>query len=80
MACITTRLSDGTTVWLRGDAFTDSDVCRVCGFLADALCDFPIGNDKTCDSALCSEHAKVIIGDIHYCPEHSGEYGNIKIF
>jgi len=39
--------------------------------LAEKLCDYPIGGDLTCDSALCNDCATNIIGDLDYCPEHS---------
>jgi len=55
----------------------DLAVCRICGCLAEKLCDYPIGNDKTCDSAMCKECAVHIRGDLDYCPEHATEYGKI---
>ena len=43
--------------------------CHVCGAAADFLCDYPIGNGKTCDLPLCNEHRQHI-GIYDYCPAH----------
>lgn len=34
----------------------DGKVCA-CGYLADYLCDWPMGEGKTCDAPLCEDHA-----------------------
>lgn len=39
--------------------------------LAGKLCDFPLGDGKTCDAALCDKHATKAGNKIDYCPEHS---------
>ena len=80
MACRTAKIEiDGgiSRLWMCGEIFDGSLICRVCGDLADALCDYPLGNDRTCDSALCNSDARHIKGDLHYCPEHATEYGKI---
>jgi hypothetical protein len=47
--------------------------CSVCGRMAQALCDYPVGPRKTCDQPLCDKHA-IKQGaewqDIHFCPTH----------
>lgn len=47
--------------------------CSVCGAVAVALCDYPVGKRKTCDQYLCEKHA-IKQGaewqDIHFCPTH----------
>ena len=78
MACRTVRTENGT-LWICGE-LDDVPCCRVCGCMATQLCDYPIGNDKTCDSALCSDCSHSIKGDLDYCPEHAGEYGKILIY
>lgn len=48
--------------------------CARCIYVAEFLCDFPMGGGKTCDAPLCDKHA---IGqgaeweDLHFCPQHS---------
>lgn len=34
------------------------------------LCDYPIGDDKTCDYGMCEEHSHQIGEDLHYCKTH----------
>lgn len=61
-------------MFICGPGMKDVPVCRVCGHIADKLCDYPVGKGKTCDSKLCIEHAVNIKGDLDYCPEHAQEY------
>lgn len=49
-------------------------ICRKCSAMADKLCDYPVGHEKTCDVPLCGEHVVNITGDIDYCPEHAKGY------
>lgn len=44
--------------------------CRECGAMSEFLCDFPVGDGKTCDRDLCAEHAHEIGPEQHYCTEH----------
>lgn len=48
--------------------------CSECSFIADSLCDFPIGEGKTCDMALCDDHAHPIGPDRHLCPIHAAMF------
>lgn len=75
MAFRTTLLDDGTKMWLCGEAMEDAEVCKECGHLAENLCDFPIGGDKTCDAAICERHSLLAMENTHYCPPHAKEYG-----
>jgi len=36
------------------------DNCAECGWVGDYLCDFPVGEGKTCDRPLCETHANEI--------------------
>lgn len=46
--------------------------CTGCGDIADALCDFPIGDEgRTCDRSICSKCAPEIGADRNYCGEHA---------
>ena len=36
----------------------------------DFLCDYPVGDDKTCDFAMCPEHSNQVGEDLHYCNTH----------
>lgn len=47
-----------------------------CGSAADFLCDWPVGNDKTCDRNLCQWCATQVFADTHYCRDHAQHYGD----
>lgn len=34
------------------------------------LCDYPVGDRKTCDRPLCQLHAHPVAKDRHTCPDH----------
>jgi len=57
--------------WICGSAITP---CNRCGESADYLCDFPVGDGKTCDLPLCGFHACEIGEEIHFCPIHTAMY------
>jgi hypothetical protein len=44
--------------------------CSKCSAVGTLLCDFPVGDEKTCDASLCVRHGTEIAADIHYCPGH----------
>ena len=49
-----------------------------CMWVADCLCDFPVGNGKTCDRPVCEDHAYEVAPDIHYCAPHYNEWMKFK--
>lgn len=40
--------------WICGPGVTP---CSSCAYVADYLCDYPLGGGKTCDAPLCEDHA-----------------------
>ncbi|MBE8578622.1 hypothetical protein [Vibrio sp. OPT18] len=38
------------------------------------LCDYPVGNDKTCDRQLCPNCANAVGPNMHYCTTHHKEW------
>lgn len=36
----------------------------------ESLCDYPMGDGKTCDYGMCGEHSHQIGEDLHYCKTH----------
>lgn len=46
------------------------DHCGDCLDIGNYLCDFPVGDDKTCDRKICSDHAHEVAPDVHYCNGH----------
>ena len=47
--------------------------CR-CGWVRNFLCDFPVGNGKTCDAGLCEGCAVEAAHEVHYCKGHAEEW------
>ena len=46
--------------------------CDFCGSpFADALCDYPIGDGKTCDRKLCSKCRAHVGMNTDLCPKHN---------
>lgn len=48
--------------------------CSECGDLGSNLCDYPVGQGKTCDRLLCDYHARLVAPDLHYCGPHAVEW------
>ena len=44
--------------------------CSYCGDVGELLCDYPVGNEKTCDRPVCENHATEVADNIHYCHSH----------
>ena len=56
-----------------GSLFLCGDIgshCAECGWVGDYLCDYPVGEEKTCDRPLCGAHAHEIAPGLHYCAAH----------
>jgi len=43
--------------------------CDNCGQLSEYLCDYPVGEGKTCDLAICKQ-CRIHIGKYDFCPVH----------
>ena len=69
MTCKTVKTEAGITaiVCSRGRR---PIICK-CGSRGSKLCDFPIGEGKTCDRPLCDRHAVVISPGVDYCQIHA---------
>jgi hypothetical protein len=57
----------GERMFIHGDL---GPHCTECAAPSENLCDHPVGDDKTCDRALCDEHSKGVANDTHYCRDH----------
>lgn len=60
-------MKDGGRAYLRGDL---GPHCAHCADVGTLLCDYPVGDGKTCDQALCEIHATELGTNLHYCPAH----------
>ena len=70
MPCYTITLKSGGTGILCGDLGTHCAAGN-CGDVGIFLCDYPVGDSKTCDMALCENHALQVAPELHYCPAHA---------
>lgn len=57
----------GERIFVNGDL---GPHCTECAAPSDNLCDYPVGQDKTCDRPLCDEHSRGVANDTHYCRDH----------
>ena len=75
MACLLLRDErTGGVIFMCGSDELESHPCRDCNCESDFLCDFPVGDDKTCDAQLCTKHAHEVAPGIHYCKSHYDEF------
>lgn len=69
MPCYTGHFKDGSPYFLCGNLGPHC-AAEKCGAPSDALCDYPVGEGRTCDLPLCESHAYEVAPNIHYCPGH----------
>lgn len=65
------QVKNQTRTYLRGRL---GKPATCCGWISAFLCDYPVGDNKTCDKRLCEEHAYEIAPEIHYCSAHYDEW------
>lgn len=89
MACVQVVLTDkrskrSQVMYMCGDRvdMESLGLCHWCCKPATAMCDYPMGNGKTCNLPLCDEHrvrqrdehGNVIV-DVDFCPIHAKSGG-----
>lgn len=68
--CKWIQLDDGTTVHLKLSNPRRTK-CRFCKkWWGSRLCDFPLGNGRTCDAPMCPACATRTGEDADLCPNH----------
>lgn len=65
----------GSTMFICGDL---GGHCADCAGFDDFLCDYPVGDGKTCDRPMCVDHAHEIAPEIHYCDGHHKMWTEFK--
>ena len=65
--CAAKKRSEGGSIFLCGDL---GEHCAECSAVGDVLCDFPVGEAKTCDRILCEAHSHIVGQNLHYCQTH----------
>lgn len=68
---LTKRENDTGLIHIRGDL---GPHCTECAAPSDSLCDYPVGDGKTCDRNLCEDHCTEVAADVHYCRGHFIEW------
>lgn len=69
MPCYTGLTLRGNKFFLCGDLGPHC-AAEKCGDVGAKLCDYPVGESKTCDLPLCDSHAYEVAPNVHYCPGH----------
>ena len=69
MPCYIERMKDGGTMFMCGNLGPHC-AAEKCSALGVNLCDYPVGDDRTCDLPLCDSHAYEVAPNVHYCPGH----------
>lgn len=71
------HMEGGGTMSIRGDLGPHCGDSR-CADVGVSLCDFPVGEGKTCDMPLCPGHSFEVAPDMHYCPAHTTMWREFK--
>lgn len=76
MVCDVFKNKDGQIIWMCGRELEPAIRCSIkdCHAIAEKLCDFPLGQELTCDRKLCKTHAVAIAYEMDYCPTHKAMY------
>lgn len=66
---------DGMIICSRGRRTPPCKFCQANGSFKPStkLCDFPVGEGKTCDAPICDRHATSVGPNQDYCPVHKGK-------
>lgn len=70
MSCYTGFTKSGERFFLCGDLGPYCADHR-CADVGTNLCDYPVGDGKTCDMPICDNHAFEAAPNVHYCPGHA---------
>lgn len=70
MPCYITTREDGGRMFICGDLGPHCADHR-CMDVRTNLCDYPVGDGKTCDMPICDSHAFEAAPNVHYCPGHA---------
>ena len=68
---------DGGLLFMCG-ANSDDIHCSNCADVGDYLCDYPIGDGKTCDRGMCDAHRHNVAPEVDYCALHYPEWEKFR--
>jgi hypothetical protein len=75
MSCYVVSMDNGGFMFLCGDL---GPHCADCEDVAINLCDYPVGDGKTCDRPICDLHSHEIAPNLHYCDAHNSEWERFR--
>jgi hypothetical protein len=64
------RVMPAMDVAMCGEVKVDQCGFGECEYMAEYLCDWPMGNGSTCDLPICRRHAVGWKSNVHFCPVH----------
>lgn len=70
MPCYIGHTKTGGRLFLCGE-FGQHCADTRCMDVATKLCDYPVGDGRTCDMPLCDSHAFNVAPEVDYCPGHA---------
>lgn len=71
MPCYHLDLPDGGHALVRGKL---GPHCYKCRRVGEFLCDFPMGNGRTCDLPMCRGHSHSVAPGVDFCERHYEEH------
>lgn len=78
MTCYLIHDEDGNHIGFMCSRSLKDPPCSDCGDVTDVICDYPVGDDKTCDRRLCGRCAHEVGPDLHYCHTHFKEWEEFR--
>lgn len=78
MGCEHVKLPGGMTAIVCTRGRSKVKRCS-CGRVGTLLCDWKVGNGKTCDVPICEQCAEHVAEDKDLCKEHSKAYAQWQI-
>ena len=70
--------SDGSVIMICSRGRKPVTPCYYCGKPMTSLCDYPVGEGKTCDRPMCNKCKTKIGPDLDVCQEHNNPDGIFK--
>ncbi|HYE72630.1 MAG TPA: hypothetical protein VEF04_04830 [Blastocatellia bacterium] len=67
-----TRTHGARYIWCGRDL--EMPHCYRCLGFDDFLCDYPVGEERTCDRPMCDDHRNNVAVEIDYCDTHYKEW------
>ena len=77
MPCYQIHMEGGGKAFLCGDLGPHCGDSQ-CADVGENLCDYPVGDSRTCDMPICHGHSFEVAPNMHYCPAHTTMWREFK--